>query len=103
FEASREALLGRSALNLPALNVRVSEMLDALEEVAGPAARARVRFERDERVAAIVANWPAGASAARAARLGLLPHTNFADVVRQYVKDCSARPDADQTLKGLNR
>ncbi|HET6598601.1 MAG TPA: D-erythronate dehydrogenase [Burkholderiaceae bacterium] len=103
YEASREAFLGRSALNLPALNLRVSDMLDALEEVAGPAVRARVRFVRDERIAGIVANWPAGASAARAARLGLRPHTHFADIIREYISDCAARPDADQTLKGLNR
>ena len=101
FEASREAFGGRTALNLPALNVRVSEMLDALEQVAGSAVRARVRFERDERIAGIVANWPTGASAARAARLGLLPHDNFADIVRQYIDDCRAWPDADQTLKGM--
>ena len=53
-------------MNLPALNVRVADMLDALEQVAGPAVRARVRFERDERIAGIVANWPGGASAGRA-------------------------------------
>jgi hypothetical protein len=58
YEASREAFGGRAALNLPALNVRVSDMLDALEEVAGPKVRALVRFERDERIAGIVANWP---------------------------------------------
>jgi nucleoside-diphosphate-sugar epimerase len=103
YEASREAFLGRSALNLPALNLRVSDMLDALEEVAGPAVRARVRFVRDERIAGIVANWPSGASAARAARLGLQPHTRFADIIREYISDCAAQPDADQTLKGLNR
>ena len=73
YEASREAFGGRLALNLPALNVSVGEMLDALEQVAGPAVRARVRFERDERIAGIVANWPTGATAARAAALGLKP------------------------------
>ncbi|MBO9650892.1 MAG: NAD-dependent epimerase/dehydratase family protein [Variovorax sp.] len=102
YEASREAFCGRTALNLPALNVTVREMLDALEEVAGPAVRARVRFERDERIAGIVANWPSGASAARAARLGLHPHENFADIVRQYIDDCKAAPNADQTLKGMS-
>ncbi|MEJ8811002.1 D-erythronate dehydrogenase [Variovorax ureilyticus] len=101
YEASREAFCGRTALNLPALNVTVREMLDALEEVAGPAVRARVRFERDERIAGIVANWPSGASAMRAARLGLHPHENFADIVRQYIDDCKAAPNADQTLKGI--
>jgi len=103
FEASRDAFCGRTALNLPALNVRVSEMLDALEAVAGRAARERVRFERDERIAGIVANWPGGATAARASRLGLRPDTSFADIVRQYIDDCGAQPNADQTLKGLAR
>ena len=101
YEASREQFLGRTAMNLPALNVRVSEMLDALEHVAGPAVRKLVRFERDERIAGIVANWPAGASAARAARLGLQPHQDFAEIVRQYIDDCKALPTAAQTLKAL--
>jgi len=103
FEASREAFVGRTALNLPALNVRVSDMLQALADVAGPAVRARVRFERDERIAGIVANWPSGASAARAARLGLLPHAGYAEIIRQYIDDCAKAPNADQTLKGLAR
>ncbi len=102
YEASREQFCGRTALNLPALNVRVSDMLDALEEVAGPAVRARVRFERDERIAGIVANWPSGATAARAGRLGLRPHDNFADIVRQYIDDCRAGPHAAEALKGLS-
>ena len=103
FEASRDAFNGRTAMNLPGLNVRVSDMLEALEQVAGKAVRNLVRFERDERVAGIVANWPSGATADRAARLGLLPHENFADIVRQYIDDCAALPTADQTLKGLSR
>ena len=102
FEASRDAFQGRTAMNLPALNVRVADMLDALEQVAGPAVRARVRFERDERIAGIVANWPGSASAERAARLGLAPHADFAEIIRQYIADCQAAPDAGQTsLKGL--
>jgi len=97
YEASREAFVGRSALNLPALNVTVQQMLDALEAVAGPAVRARVRFERDERIAGIVANWPKGASAKRAAGLGLQPEKNFEDIVRQYIADNTGTP----ALKGL--
>jgi nucleoside-diphosphate-sugar epimerase len=103
YEATREAFGGRLALNLPALNVRVSDMLDALEEVAGPEVRARVRFERDERIAGIVANWPGGATAERARRLGLAPHAHFADIIRQYIDDCAARPDAATTLKGMKQ
>ncbi len=90
YEASRQAYGGRTALNLPALNITVAQMLAALEEVAGPAVRARVRFERDERIANIVANWPTGARADRAAALGLRPEANFADIIRQYIADCRA-------------
>lgn len=100
YEASREAYGGRTALNLPALNVRVGEMLDALEQVAGAAVRARVRFERDERIAGIVANWPKGASAPRAAALGLRADESFADIVRQYIADCE-RSGNGAALAGL--
>ena len=72
---------------------------DALATVAGPAVRARVRFERDERIAGIVANWPKGATAKRAAGLGLLPEANFEDIIRQYIADNALTPEA---LKGLN-
>lgn len=98
YEASREAFKGRTALNLPALNVSVQQMLDALEAVAGPAVRARVKLQRDERIAGIVANWPQAASGARAAALGLTPEASFEDIVRQYIDDHRNHPTA---LKGL--
>lgn len=98
YEATREAFVGRTALNLPALNVTVQQMLDALERVAGPKVRARVKPQRDERIAAIVANWPKGATAARARGLGLLPETSFDDIIRQYIADHEHHPTA---LKGL--
>ena len=103
YEASREAFGGRLGMNLAGLNVRVSDMLDALEEVAGSAVRARVRFERDERIAGIVANWPTGATAVRAHALGLQPDESFADIIRQYITDCARGPDADQALRGMTR
>ena len=86
-EATRDELRGRLALNLPALNVTVQQMLDALEAVAGPKVRALVKFQRDERIAGIVANWPKGASAARAGALGLKADASFEDIVRQYIDD----------------
>ena len=101
YEASREALGGRLALNLPAVNVRVSDMLDALEEVAGRVVRDRVRFVPDPLIAAIVANWPSGATAGRAARLGLRADADFADIIRQYIADCAASPCNFEALKGM--
>jgi nucleoside-diphosphate-sugar epimerase len=104
YEASREAMGGRLALNLPGLNVRVGDMLQALEEVAGPVVRGRVRFERDERIAGIVANWARGATAERAAALGLRAEDSFQSIVRQYIADCLEQPGypAD-ALRGLER
>ena len=103
YQATREALGGRLALNLPGLNVRVGDMLDALEAVAGPKVRARVRFERDERIAGIVANWSRGSTADRARALGLLPETSFRAIIEQYIADCRERPGypAD-ALRGLD-
>ena len=101
YEASREAFQGRSALNLPGLNVTVQQMLDALETVAGAKVRALVQPQRDERIAAIVANWPRGASAGRAARFGLLPEANFESIIRQYIADQTEQGHTATALKGL--
>jgi nucleoside-diphosphate-sugar epimerase len=98
FEASRDAFVGRTALNLPALNVTVQQMLDALEAVAGPKVRALVKPQRDERIAGIVSGWSKGATAHRAAALGLLPESSFEDIIRQYIAD-----SAPAALQGLNQ
>lgn len=90
FECLREHFGGRLAINLPALNVKVGEMLDALEAVAGKAARDLVRFERDDRIANIVATWPRALTADRAKALGLEPEKSFEDIVREYIADMKA-------------
>lgn len=92
FECSREAYGGRTALNLPGMTVTVQQMLDALERVAGAEVRARVTFQRDERIANIVANWPKGAGVGRATTsLGLMPETSFDDIIRQFIADYGPR------------
>jgi nucleoside-diphosphate-sugar epimerase len=101
-EASVEQLGGRLALNLPAVNATVGQMLDALEEVAGKDVRARVRFQRDETIAGIVGNWSRGCTAERAARLGLKPDKDFASIIRQYIADCRETPGGAAALKGLS-
>lgn len=98
YEASREAFVGRSAITLPGLNVTVAQMLAALEKVAGPAVRARVRPQHDERIAAIVANWPRAVHTPRANALGLVADESFEDIIRAYIADNAAHPAA---LKGM--
>ncbi|MGC1172564.1 D-erythronate dehydrogenase [Polaromonas sp.] len=102
FEASQQAMGGRLALNLPGLNVSVGEMLQALEEVAGPAVRRRVRFERDERIAGIVANWARGASADRAHALGLKLDASFKAIIEQYIEDCRSPAYPAGALQGMS-
>ena len=87
FEASQEAMGGRAGLNLPALNVTVAQMLDALEAVAGKSTRALVKAQPDPTIQRIVAGWSKGAVAARAERLGLKPEREFADIIVQYIAD----------------
>jgi D-erythronate 2-dehydrogenase len=97
-EASREAFVGRSAITLPGLNVTVREMLAALQRVAGPKVRARVKAVRDERIAGIVANWPRGVVTPRALALGLKADPDFDAIIRSYIEDCAGDAAA---LKGM--
>jgi nucleoside-diphosphate-sugar epimerase len=87
MEATRDAFGGRTALNLPALTVSVRQMLQALEDAAGPEALALISHEPDANVARIVAGWPAHFQSDRAARLGLQADSDFARVLRQYALD----------------
>jgi nucleoside-diphosphate-sugar epimerase len=103
YEASREAMQGRLALNLPGLNVTVKEMLQALEEVAGTTVRQHVKFVRNEQIAGIVANWAKGGSAQRAAALGLKPDASFKDIIQQYIEDCKLPYYPSHALDGLKK
>jgi len=101
YEASREAFVGRSALTMPGLNVTVQQMLDALEKVAGPKVRALVVPQRDERIAGIVANWPQGVVAKRAAALGITAEARFEDIIQQYIADNANHATALKGFKEL--
>jgi D-erythronate 2-dehydrogenase len=90
-EASREAFGGRTAINLPALSLRVSDMLDALAAFAGREATALVSHEPDAATARIVAGWPSLFHSPRAQALGLRADPDFHSVLRQYAQD---HPDA---------
>jgi nucleoside-diphosphate-sugar epimerase len=79
------ALEGSRIVNLPGLSVTVSEMLDSLERLGGPSARARVRCAPDELVIRIVGSWPADMDASRATRAGFEADAHVDDVVRQYL------------------
>ncbi len=87
FELEAGRLEGNRSINLPGLSVSVAEMLQALERVAGPAARRHVRMERDAAIERIVASWPGAWDARRALALGLQGDESFEAVVRAYIQD----------------
>jgi nucleoside-diphosphate-sugar epimerase len=74
-------------INPPGISASIAEMLQALEEVAGPAARALARRVPDAEVEAIVAGWPAAFAATRAPGLGFARSETLVEVVRAFVAD----------------
>ena len=85
------ALENRRTVNLPGLSVTPQEMLDSLERVAGPAVRARVRCDIDERIATIVCTWPGAFDVSRALRLGFSADRDLDSIVRQFMELQSVR------------
>ncbi|WP_244849769.1 D-erythronate dehydrogenase [Caballeronia sp. SL2Y3] len=77
----------RPIINLPGLSVSVNEMVAALREVAGDEVVSRIDWQRDERIAKIVASWPGAWDTSRAQQLGLTGDRSFADVIRAYIED----------------
>jgi nucleoside-diphosphate-sugar epimerase len=78
-------------LNLPGISVTAGQMLDSLERLGGAAARAHVRVERDERVAAAMLGWPAALDATRAVSLGFVADSNADAIVQEYLNEGGAR------------
>ena len=71
-------------LNLPGISVTVGEMVEALCEVGGEEAVARLSFDRDEAIERIVSGWPTAAQSERAARLGFAADKPFIAAVRDF-------------------
>jgi nucleoside-diphosphate-sugar epimerase len=86
-EATPDAWGSRTAVNLPGITVRVSEMLDALEIAGGRVARDRVHFEEDPKIARMMLGWPSAFESARARRLGLSADPDFLSIIRQFQKE----------------
>jgi D-erythronate 2-dehydrogenase len=77
----------RRSLTMPGLSATVREEIEALRRVAGDAAVALIRPERDEAIARMVDGWPRAFDARRAAQLGFTAETDFDAIIRVYVED----------------
>lgn len=86
-ELPADAFGTNRTVSLPGLSVTVGEMVAALERIAGPEVAARVRWERDSRIAAMVATWPGLLQTDRADALGFPRDESFEAIIRQYIAD----------------
>jgi D-erythronate 2-dehydrogenase len=85
--SSDQAWGGRTAVTLPALTLRVADMVAALDRAAGPQATGLIDWVPDPAVAAMVTGWPARIRADRARRLGLAPDPDFDSVIAMYLAE----------------
>ncbi|AZU47432.1 hypothetical protein C3B79_1657 [Aeromonas hydrophila] len=75
---------GRS-INLPGISVTIGEMLTALTQAGGQAARDRVQFAADPAIERIVASWPGRIDNQRATALGFMADRTFADIIDSFI------------------
>lgn len=87
FETPTEKWSGRTAMNLPGLSVRVSQMIEALQRQAGAAVAARVRVQIEATISRIVGGWPWRFNPTRARALGLTGPAEMDDIIAEYIAD----------------
>lgn len=80
-----DAFIDTRAMNLPALNVTIAEMIDGLRHVGGDAVAARVAIKPDAQLQAIVDGWPRRFDSARARRLGIRPDESFDAILKDFL------------------
>ena len=78
-------------LNLPGMSVTVGGMIAALEKAGGDSSL--IDHRPDERIARIVASWPADMETARADRLGFGRDTCIDAIVQAYVEEDMPKRD----------
>ena len=82
----------RRAITMPGLSCTVAEQIEALRQIAGEDAVKLIRYEPDEKIAAIVRNWPENFAPERALQLGFRAETDFAELIRIYLEEDYRRP-----------
>jgi nucleoside-diphosphate-sugar epimerase len=81
-----EALGPWRTVNLPGLTTTPAEMLESLERLAGPEARARVCVEIDDRIARLMCAWPGAFDLTRPLALGFAKDAGVDEIVAQYLR-----------------
>jgi hypothetical protein len=87
YELPAAAFGANRALMLPGFVASVREMLDALRRIAGEKVAARVKFEKDPAIAAIVDRWHADFAPKRALELGFPADRAMDGIIKAFIED----------------
>ncbi len=86
-EIPSDALGSNRIVNAPGISLTAGEMVASLERVAGSEVARRVRWERDSRIARIVATWPGALDTTRARAFGFPGDDSFETIIRRYMDE----------------
>lgn len=83
-----EKLLGDDrVINLPGLTVSVREMINSLEQIAGPEVIKLISHEPDTFLQSIVLTWPPYFETLRAKELGFVSDSSMEEIIRSYIEE----------------
>lgn len=77
----------RRNVTLPGVSCTVGEQIEALRQVAGEKAVARIRREPNETIMRIVGGWPRNFTADRGRELGFKAESSFEEIIRVHIED----------------
>jgi D-erythronate 2-dehydrogenase len=86
-ELAGDAFGTSRSLQLPGFSVAVGEVAAAVRRAGGAAAHARIRWERDPQIEAIVSGWPQALAAPRAEALGFAADAGIDEAIQAFIED----------------
>src|SRR5271166_4741130 len=86
-ELPGEAFGANRSLQLPGFSVAVGDMVEAVRRAGGATAHARIRWQHDPQIEAIVAGWPQALAAPRATALGFTADKDIDEAVQAFIED----------------
>ena len=82
-----EAFGSNRSLQLPGFSVAVGDMAEAVRRAGGAVAHARIRWQPDPQVQAIISSWPQALEAPRAEAMGFAADANIDETIDAFIKD----------------
>src|SRR5579863_5877117 len=82
-----EAFGASRSLQLPGFSVSVGEMAASVRRAGGAAAHARIRWQPDAQIQAVVSGWPQALATPRAEAMGFGRDRDIDDVVQAFIED----------------